>query len=544
MPWLDMYRSPDKERHTMWWSARDLGSAFNSSNYRKVVLSSGTTTDGSLTAPSGIIDEVFPPPSRVYNYTDHEELDVSPEVTYSRYCYAQAVSGRYYYVGFASITTPIYYHENNIDENWGSPTRKMYPTPKDDSSWTRAYDSKFSGSYCYQSREITSNQKASWHIRTRYSRPAELSFKYLVSSEYNYDFFKVYVNGYEVLRDSGDNRSFKTFTHALNAGDNLIKFEYSKDSSADNNEDKAFVDDLKVTQQEAPPSSLSGLQGNATSKSSISLSWNYSSGATSYNIYRNNVYIANTTSTSYSVNGLSEYTYYTLAVLPMKTGYGEGNGQSVYVHTLDETKPTIVITSATATNGITLIWSSNDSHSGLNHFQVYISSANGTDHSYKATVSASARIYTSTTDGNGLPLQVGSTYRIGIRAYDNAGNYSGIVYVDRTIISSKPDNWKWTSRADSYGNKLSGDFSMLGKEWNDFCKRINDFRKYKNSSLGDYPFTTAISGYDFTHTQYNEVKNAIDALNPSITIPSYKAKDDAVRLDDINRLKDSLNSIS
>ena len=75
-------------------------------------------------------------------------------------------------------------------------------------------------------------------------RGETLSFRYSVSSEQNYDFFKFYVDGSAVISQSGvvDWTDY-TFT-ATTAKTYTFKWAYSKDYSVDRNDDCARVDDV------------------------------------------------------------------------------------------------------------------------------------------------------------------------------------------------------------------------------------------------------------------------------------------------------------
>lgn len=88
------------------WQVTGLSSAWNSTNYTRIVLSSGSTTDGSTTAPSGIVSVVSPPSSGSNTFTPKTFIGGSSGTTYSRNAYAQAANGRYYFVGSDSITLP------------------------------------------------------------------------------------------------------------------------------------------------------------------------------------------------------------------------------------------------------------------------------------------------------------------------------------------------------------------------------------------------------------------------------------------------------
>lgn len=108
-----------------------------------------------------------------------------------------------------------------------------------------------------------------------------------------------------------------------------------------------------------------------------------------------------------------------------------------------------------------------------------------------------------------------------------------------TSSYTRPSNWSWAT------SKVAGStFNITATEWNNFCTRINEFRRYKLGLGNDYTFTTAYKGNAFTAAMYNQARNAINVMNPSTSIPVYRNKGDTIYASDINRLRDSLNSIA
>lgn len=102
---------------------------------------------------------------------------------------------------------------------------------------------------------------------------------------------------------------------------------------------------------------------------------------------------------------------------------------------------------------------------------------------------------------------------------------------------TRPRDWEW------YIGKYSGySFNITASEWNAFFDKINEFRSYKGLSY--YSYTRAYWGYNFTASQYNEARNAIAAMNPWTSIPSYRSRGETIYASDINSLRDSLNSVS
>ena len=72
-----------------------------------------------------------------------------------------------------------------------------------------------------------------------------ISFDYLVSSEEEYDFFDVIVNGEVVLSQSGEMESFDSFELDLTESSNLIVFVYRKDESVAEGDDTVYLDNIR-----------------------------------------------------------------------------------------------------------------------------------------------------------------------------------------------------------------------------------------------------------------------------------------------------------
>ncbi len=94
----------------------------------------------------------------------------------------------------------------------------------------------------------TDSSSASYVITA--NETLNVSFKYNTSSESNYDFLRIYVNGIEVGEMSGTNNSDVSYSCVLNAGDTL-KFTYSKDNSQSSGNDCAYIKNLVITVPES-----------------------------------------------------------------------------------------------------------------------------------------------------------------------------------------------------------------------------------------------------------------------------------------------------
>ncbi len=135
-------------------------------------------------------------------------------------------------------------------------------------------------------------------------------------------------------------------------------------------------------------------------------------------------------------------------------------------------------------------------------------------------------------------LSPNTVYYAQVRAYSSSGGWSD--WSNETIArtsKARPSDFYWT-----YAKNSGGSFTLTSSEWNSLCARCNDFRYYKEQS--NYPFTYAYTGSIVTASMYNEVRNAINSMNPWTSIPAYRSAGDVIYAGDINRLRDSLNSIS
>lgn len=78
------------------------------------------------------------------------------------------------------------------------------------------------------------------------SAPNTLTLKYFVSSEAEYDWFRVFIDGVQVFQASGGGQ-WATWTSSpfSTAGEYNIRMQYSKDGSVSAGEDAVWVDDIK-----------------------------------------------------------------------------------------------------------------------------------------------------------------------------------------------------------------------------------------------------------------------------------------------------------
>ncbi|NVJ48628.1 MAG: thrombospondin type 3 repeat-containing protein, partial [Cytophagia bacterium] len=91
---------------------------------------------------------------------------------------------------------------------------------------------------------ITDNQTSSMTMTV--SGKSSIAFDWRVSSEANFDYLRVYINGVEQDRISG-NVGWTNKTYQLTGGNDVIEWRYTKDGSVSSNLDRGFVDDVQLT---------------------------------------------------------------------------------------------------------------------------------------------------------------------------------------------------------------------------------------------------------------------------------------------------------
>jgi len=126
-------------------------------------------------------------------------------------------------------------------------------------------------------------------------------------------------------------------------------------------------------------------------------------------------------------------------------------------------------------------------------------------------------------------------YIYGTLWYDDGESLNEYNYGSITVWT-RPTNWAWNPII------VTGGDMVTATQWIDFLDRINDFRYYKG--LGDGTFTYPNSGDDFTATIFNQARTAINAMSPSITVPSAQVQGSIIYASLLNGLMNSINSLS
>ncbi len=152
----------------------------------------------------------------------------------------------------------------------------------------------------------------------------QIDLSWNANSESDLDHYNVYRDGTKIAETTGT-----TYSDTGLSPETTYTYEVSAVDTSGNEGEKS--DPASATTDSAPPDTtppakVTGLTATPASTTSIDLSWNANteSDLDHYNIYRDGVKIAETTSTSYTDTGLSPNTSYTYEVSAVDTTGNEG----------------------------------------------------------------------------------------------------------------------------------------------------------------------------------------------------------------------------
>jgi hypothetical protein len=99
----------------------------------------------------------------------------------------------------------------------------------------------FEGSFAMKSAAITHNQSSEITLKYNITRHDSISFYRKVSSESTYDKLYFYINGVQKAVWDGE-LGWTRFAYAVQPGDSLFNWKYTKDGSVSTGQDKAWID--------------------------------------------------------------------------------------------------------------------------------------------------------------------------------------------------------------------------------------------------------------------------------------------------------------
>lgn len=106
--------------------------------------------------------------------------------------------------------------------------------------------------------------------------------------------------------------------------------------------------------------------------------------------------------------------------------------------------------------------------------------------------------------------------------------------------SNRPQNWYWQSTV-----AKGSSFGLTASEWNGFISRVQEFAKYKGTSLSNTYISNgrASKGSKMLASQANSVRSLVNQLSPPTQVPSAVNSGNPITASFVNGLKNSLNSI-
>lgn len=203
------------------------------------------------------------------------------------------------------------------DEGFETGNFSAYPWVNNSAvPWTVQSAEKYSGTYAAKSGAITHNSQTEISITQNVSEAGNISFFYKVSSESGYDFLRFFIDDVQQGFWAGE-VAWTQASYPVSTGLRTFTWRYTKDVSASSGSDCAWIDHIILPPTAiyyVPATNLSAVPGDR----SVALSWTSPGGSVqSFDIYRNDSYLTNTSNTTYTDNTVSNgtnYSYYVVAV--------------------------------------------------------------------------------------------------------------------------------------------------------------------------------------------------------------------------------------
>ena len=216
------------------------------------------------------------------------------------------------------------------------------------------------------------------------------------------------------------------------------QFRFRCDAS--NNGDRLYLDDIVITScssteptDEEDPSAPTDVSTSNVTDTSADITWTASTdnvGVTGYDVYVDGTIDGSTTSTSYSLSGLSPETSYSVGVRAKDAAGNESVEGSTsfttgaFVDSEAPTQPTNLSSSNETTTSADITWTASTDNVGVTGYNVYVG---GT---LDGTTTATSYSLTG--------LDAATTYSVAVEATDAAGNASTQASIDVTT-STPPD---------------------------------------------------------------------------------------------------------
>ena len=171
--------------------------------------------------------------------------------------YELMISADGYSTGFEDITVDAQntlfnfeLHENETEDFETGDFSSFLWEFSGDTNWTIDNVNPYEGTYSVRSGDVDDNQESGLSITLETTYDGSISFFRKISSEAGFDYLKFYIDGVLVERWSGES-DWQFSNYFVEAGDHIFKWEYDKDNSVSNGDDRCWIDYISF-----PPTSF------------------------------------------------------------------------------------------------------------------------------------------------------------------------------------------------------------------------------------------------------------------------------------------------
>ena len=282
-------------------------------------------------------------------------------------------------------------------------------------------------------------------------------------------------------------------------------------NAVNGNYNRTFDIEANISNELLPPSITAQAEG-----ASINLSWNATNNATSYNVYRNEAFVANTESTSYLDEGLEYSTLYSYTVTSKRGDLESEHSKILRVQTSDNANtpaPTNVVTNENE-NDIIITWVNGNNSNGSNIYR-------------KDDVSGEETKIASNISGESYTDNDWNTLQDGVYQYGVANLYSqkGTIYEEgfesistSTLYDENNPNWYYYNENGKYNWVVEESFST-GQVNNPtiFTPFMGNKAAFIKSFVGDKTYLTYLVTDPMDYTQYggNELVLSFYYITPA-----------------------------
>ena len=242
--------------------------------------------------------------------------------------------------------------------------------------------------------------------------------------------YTVYVNGAASSAAAGTSRTISSLACGTTYTIGVDAYDSAGNHSAQTSTTMATS---ACPADTTPPSTPTNLHQSGSTATSVTVSWTAPTdnvGVTGYGAYKNGTLAGSPTTTSYTFNGLTCGTSYTLAVDAADAAGNRSTQTSTTLSTnacpdtTPPTTPTALTTSGIGQTTMTLSWTASSDNVGVTGYRLYLGG------SQVGTSVSTSYVFSG--------LTCGTSYTLGVAAVDAAGNVSGTATIATAAAACSP----------------------------------------------------------------------------------------------------------